>query len=90
MRAPNASETAQNGNLRVLLGGLEAATPITAHVLIMGRPGVRWCGRLGSRRTQKCLVRRPLPEPFESTFGTIYMNLNLFDRDFLLHLAAQL
>ena len=57
--APNASETAQNGNLRVILGCLEVATPTTAHVMIIGRPGVRWCGRLGSRRTQKCLVRRP-------------------------------
>ena len=43
-----------------------------------------------SRGSDTGKVSALLPGPFESTFGTIYLSLNLFDRDFLLHLAAQL
>ena len=75
---------------RVLLGCLKAATLDAAHVLIMARLGSRWSGRLGSRRTPKCLVRLPLPGPVERTFGTRYMNFKLFDSAFLLYIAGQL
>ena len=75
---------------RVLLGCLKAATLDTAHVLIMARLGSRWSGRLGSRRTPKCLVRLPLPGPVERTFGTKYMNFKLFDCILLLYLAGQI
>ena len=51
------SETAQNFHYRLLLGCLEAATLVMAHVLVIPRPEVRRGGRLGSRRTQKCLGR---------------------------------
>ena len=84
-------ETAQNLHERVLLGCLKAATLDTAHVLIMARLGSRWSGRLGSRRTPKCLVRLPLLGSVELTFGTRYMDFKLFDRVFfLLYLAGQL
>ena len=49
------SETAQNFHYRLLLGCLEAVTLVMARVLVIYRPEVRRRGRLGSRRTQKCL-----------------------------------
>ena len=57
------SETAQNFHYRLLLGCLEAVTLVMAHVLVVVRPGVRRGGRLGSRRTQKCLKSALADDP---------------------------
>ena len=53
----NEPKMRSNLNERVLLGYLKAPTLATAHALTIGRPGVQGGGRLGSRRTPKCLVR---------------------------------
>ena len=57
------SETAQNFHYRLLLGCLEAVTLVMAHVLVIPRPEVRRGGRLGSRRTQKCLKSALADDP---------------------------
>ena len=55
--APNASESVQNGRYWLLFGCLEAVTLAMAYVLSNGRPELQCCGRLGSWRTPKCVVR---------------------------------
>ena len=57
------SETAQNFHYRLLLGCLEAVTLVMANVLVIPRPDVRRGGRLGSRRTQKCLKSALADDP---------------------------
>ena len=57
------SKTAQNFHYRLLLGFLEAVTLVMAHVLVIPRPEVRRGGRLGSRRTQKCLKSASSDDP---------------------------
>ena len=53
----NEPKMRSNLHERVPLGYLKATPLAKAHVLTIGRPGARWRGRLGSRRTPKCLVR---------------------------------
>ena len=89
-RAPNAFKPALNFHLRPLVGYLDVVTLNVVHVLVIHRPVARWSGRIGSRRTRKYPVRRPLPGPVERTYGTTRLNFKLFYRGFLLCLADQL
>ena len=78
VHAPNASESVQNGRYWLLFGFLEAVTLAMNYVLSNGRPELQCRGRLGSRRTPKCGVRRPLPGPVELAFGTILLDFKRF------------
>ena len=69
---------------------MEAVTLVMATVLVIARPEVRRRGRLGSRRTQKCLKSASADGPPEHTFGTRDLNINLFDCVILLYIDAQL
>ena len=52
----NEPKMRSNLNERVHLAYLKATTLATAHALTIGRPGAQGGGRLGSRRTPKCVV----------------------------------
>ena len=89
-RAPNAFKPALNFHLRPLVGYLDVVTLNVVHVLVIHRPVARWSGRIGSRRTRKYPVRRPLPGTVERTYSTTRLNFKLFYRGFLLCLADQI
>ena len=89
-RAPNAFKPALNFHLRPLVGYLDVVTLNVVHVLVIHRPMARWSGRIGSRRTRKYPVRRPLPGTVERTYSTTRLNFKRFYRGFLLCLADQL
>ena len=52
----NEPKMRSNLHERVPLGYLKATPLAKAHALTIGRPGARGRGRLGSRRTPKCVV----------------------------------
>ena len=52
----NEPKMRSNLHERVHLGYLKATTLAKSHVLTIGRPGAQGRGRLGSRRTPKCVV----------------------------------
>ena len=89
-RAPNAFKPALNFHLRPLVGYLDVVTLNVVHVLVIHRPVARWSGRIGSWRTRKYPVRRPLPGTVERTYSTTRLNFKLFYRGFLLCLADQI
>ena len=77
-RAPNAFKPALNFHLRPLVGYLDVVTLNVVHVLVIHRPVARWSGRIGSWRTRKYPVRRPLPGTVERTYSTTRLNLSFF------------
>ena len=69
---------------------LEAGALITAHLMIGGSPRASRIGRAGPRRAPKCARDAPIWDPLERVFYTIFVDLKLSDRVFLLYSAAQL
>ena len=87
---PNGSKSAHILHFESLLGCVEAATLTTSPMGMIRRSILRRLVLLGPRRAPKCRFGWTLKEPKTATFGTIILDLNLFDRSFLRQLPSQL
>ena len=87
---PNGSKSAHILHVESLLGCFEAATLTTSPMGMIRRSILRRLVLLGPRRAPKCRFGWTLKKPKTATFGTIILDLNLFDRSFLRQLPSQL
>ena len=87
---PNGSKSTHILHFESLLGCFEADTLATPSMVMNYRSRLRRHGLLGPRRAPKCRFGWTLKKPKTATFGTIILDLNLFDRSFLRQLPSQL
>ena len=89
-RAPNRSKIDFVCYFEGNCGCLETGGLTTTHILMVNRSWCRCNDRIGARCASKCPSFEPPFGRFEPPFRTIFQDLNLFYRGFLLHPDSQL